>query len=187
MSSLIRSFRPAPAIAVVCALTIVGAQTGDAADQDEAFALRYLLGVQSAKFWVTKSPTERFYDSLAEYQALSELYLRAKDAAGRNDDRGLRLFLFLGFVAQSRNDAALSESLSADLSPVVTPRRAAVFKILAELPFLARPTCHYLRAYHGFEGRNIDTRAKIMAETIKAASAALPPATARPCVEELRR
>ena len=171
---------------VVCALAVVGAQTGDAG-RDEAFALRYLLGVQSPEFQVAKPTGEKYYDELAEYQAWSAVYLRARDAAARDDDRGLRLLLFTTFVAEARKDAALSEFLSTELYPIAAPRRAAVFKILAELPFLARSTCHYLRAHHGFENRNRETRATAMADLVKAATAALPPAAARPCVEELRR
>ena len=187
MSSVFRSFRAVTAIAAVSGLALAGAQTADTAARDEGFALRYLLGVQSPEFWITKPSGERFYDELAEYKAWSQLYLRARDAAARNDERGLRLLLFTTFVAQTRNDAALSESLATDLYPIVAPRRAAVFKVLAELRFLARSTCHYLRAHHGFEGRNRETRAAAMAELVKAANAELPPDAARPCVEELRR
>jgi hypothetical protein len=187
MRELLRSLRSATAIGVLSALALLGAQTGDVAEQDEAFAVRYLLGIQSPKFWVSKGQNDRFYDSLAEYKGWSEAYIRARDAAGRDDDRALRRLLFMGFVAQTRNDAALSETLSTDLYPLVAPRRDAVFKLLNELPFLARSTCFFLRAHHGFEGRNRETREKAMADLAQAAGSALSPAAARPCVEELRR
>ena len=133
-------------------------------ERDSQFMLDRLLSIEMAQF---REPSfggregETSYNQLEEQKAWSGLYnqYKAKIEKGEPDiAKNLKYWLFIGFVAQTKNDGEISEAFTTDLMPVFEKNPEQVLTILKELPFLAPSAGYYLNNYFGFEDQRAEEK-----------------------------
>jgi hypothetical protein len=120
----------------------------------ESHYLNQLLNIKSEKYNKIIGE-DTIYDELAEYKDRQKLYLEAKKnatnkLASLND---IKLFSFIGFVAQTTNDAATSEAMLSDFIQVYYTNRDKLLTVLNEIPFLIPSSCYYIGKHFGFEDK----------------------------------
>jgi hypothetical protein len=138
--------------------TVSGCQAAEEPDHsfspaisDDGLLVSTLLNISQPVFI-----KDGVYDGLTAYKAWGDLYERTLNQARTGsvkDDSSLRRFLFLGFIAGARTQAATSEAFTSDLMSLYRQRPEQILIVLRDLPFLVPTTCHYLGAYFGFEDR----------------------------------
>lgn len=122
----------------------------------DAYLLHYFLDIKEESFVAKGSGGEPYYDELRDYKFREKTYLDllAKSKVKPADPGDIKRLLFLGFAAQSRNDAGMMEALNADLMGVFTANRQTFLSVLKQTPDLQPASCHYLGSYFGFEDQN---------------------------------
>lgn len=168
---------------VLCAVTIGLSGCSQAAlaqPSDSELLVHRLLGLEHPAFF-----QDGEYKALAAYRAWTELYNRTLQRAADStaaDNRHLKTFLFIGFIARARLDAGTSEAFTADLMPLYGERRDDVLSVLRESPFLIESTCHYLGAFFGFEDRNREGKPAFLEANRGLIERAFPPDPAHTCL-----
>lgn len=81
---------------------------------------------------------------LQEWAALYEKYAQRNRDGARFSQDSLRVYLFLGWIAQVKLDAATMEAFAGDLVPLYERNEESILHVLKELPFLIPSTCRYL-------------------------------------------
>ncbi|GJL49587.1 MAG: hypothetical protein NPIRA01_08140 [Nitrospirales bacterium] len=150
---------------------------------DSAFLIRTLLNIENSALMENGQ-----YNGLKEYKAWGALYERYHESAQSKSDlhsEGLKVFLFIGYVAHARLQAATSESFTSDLMPIYLTRQDSLWEILRENPFLVPSTCHYLGAFFGFEERHVEGKPAFLSETRPIIKQALPHKEAELCIKRL--
>ena len=127
----------------------------------------------------------RYPDPLAAMHGWGGLYAREREAAQTGDPIALRTWLLVGFVSVVRADAGTVEAFSGDLLPYYRTHGMAVLAALADNVWLVPTTCFLIGNGFTHEGRNDADRAAFLAQETPRIQAALPPAAARACLEQI--
>lgn len=130
---------------IALALTIIMLSCASSCIASDAEYLDYYLNIKD------KSKSE-----LAAYKETEESYIKLKSAAIKNDASisTIKYFLFIGYAAFQRNDAATIESLNEDMMLVYLNNETSFLSSLKDLPEFVSPTCRYLGKYFGFEDKH---------------------------------
>ena len=135
--------------------------TACSSEQNDKIIINMLLHIDDDKY-NTKDEDGPYYDSLAEYKDWENAYIKYSKYEKSNKKltkTEIKYLLFIGFVAKTNLDAAMSDSLSSDLIPLYNSNKELLLSTLADLNFLVPSTCYYLNNYFGFEDRNAEKKA----------------------------
>lgn len=157
-------------IIVVVALFAGGTDQIFADSDDAGIILNRLLGIKNKAYTYKDQHGVIQHDELMEYKGWSALYGKYAADLSRRKSASLdqiRYLLMIGFVAKSRNDAAMSEAFSSDLVPIYTHNRDGILAVMRESPFLIPSTCYYMNNYFGFEDKNANKKPGFLADNEK--------------------
>lgn len=116
-----------------------------------AFLMSTLLGLDTSDLFATGT-----YTPEGERAALEAIYTDLRTKAGADDieaNDNIVRFAFMGWLAEARNDSALSESYVLDLKALFDKRGDAVMGAVAQAPFLVPNFCATLARFF-FHGDN---------------------------------
>ena len=184
MMKTMKAFRAQITMMMLMLALSIQVQANESKD-DAALMLNRLLHIDSHQYYVKDSDGKHRYDSLSEFKDWEKIYLKYSQSDNRHGtipEVRLKYLLFVGFIAYSNNDAAISEALSGDLLTVYNANRTRMLKILADLNFLVPSTCYYLNNYFGFEGKNADKKSGFMTKNRPIIKKVLEPKTAKLCL-----
>lgn len=143
--------KAAPLVALLLSLTIVAARAPAwAAEPDPYKLLLYdLLDLDQQELF---GPQQ--HNPLAEVHARDDLYvaLRAKaqtDTTG--DQRHLKTFLLIGWIARVKGNFAVVEAFNADFMELFEAKPNETLKVMSAQDFLLIEMCTYLAKYFFFE------------------------------------
>jgi hypothetical protein len=136
-------------------------------EHDAKLIINRLLHIDNEKYKTKNEDGKYFYNSLLEHKDWERLYIKFSQLDIEDKkftETEIKYLLFIGFVAKTNLDAAISESLSSDLVPIFNKNKIVILKVLSDLNFLIPSTCHYLNSYFGFEGKNTDIKMPFIKE-----------------------
>lgn len=163
---------------IALALTIIVLSSASSCIASDKEYLDYYLNIKD------KSKSE-----LAAYKETEESYIKLKSAVIKNDasSSSVKYFLFIGYAAYQRNDAATIESLNEDMMLVYLNNEASVLSSLRELPEFVNPTCRYLGKYFGFEDKHKGESPEFIATHLPQLESILGKDRAESCVAEIEK
>jgi hypothetical protein len=127
----------------------------------------------------------RHSDPLAAMHGWAALYAREREAAQTGDPIALRAWLLVGFASVAKAEAGTVEAFSGDLLPYYRTYGMAMLGALADNGWLVPATCFLIGNGFTHEGRNDADRAAFLAEEGPRIQAAIPPAAARTCLDQI--
>jgi len=127
----------------------------------------------------------RHADPLAVMKGWGALYARQYAAAQAGDPIALRTWLLVGFASVARANAGTVEAFSGDLLPYYRSHPEEVLTALADNAWLVPATCFLIGNGFAHEGRNDADRPAFLSEETPRIKAALPPALARACLDQI--
>ncbi len=138
----------------------LSACSGSGIQPDSELMVNRLLHIDNKKFISKTESGETFYNSLLEFKEWEALYIKYSkyDEEPHLTNDELKKLLFIGFIARTNSDAAISGSLASDLIPIYNHNSKQVLTVLSELKFLVPATCYYFNKYFGFEGKNTEKK-----------------------------
>jgi hypothetical protein len=175
-------------IVPLCLSLLAPAAPAGIAPNDAALILDTLLDMENPTYRSTNERGESTYNALQAYQDWAALYWKYAQQDQNTPFREdfLRIYLFLGQVAQEKLDAATTEAFTSDLMPLYEKHGDSVLRVLRDLPFLVPSTCRYLSRYFGFEDKNHEKRPAFLAAHADEIKHALAPEDAKRCMDPFR-
>jgi len=148
--------------------------------------LEFLLDIKSEKHFRDENG-RNFFDELAAMQERDDVYLAIRKKVNQRNakDEDIRYFLFMGYVAYTRNAAASMEAMTTDLMPVYRSNTKNVLLAMKASPFLIEASCYYLGNYFGFEGKNKKGKSEFMQEITTHLKAHLSPEKVGLCLSSI--
>jgi hypothetical protein len=138
------------AIAVLLAMALaVAAPLRAGAPDRDALVLSLLLDLNPGLLFDGGKSTP-----LQEREAIEMLYVGLREAAEGDTEvpyPHIRRFALLGWIANERNDSALTEAFISDFKALYDRRPDQVLAALADVPFLGPEMCATLARYYFFE------------------------------------
>ena len=123
--------------------------------EDSSEILNVLISEPVEKY---QSKDKSSYNALAAYKGWGELYDKYHAGAKKGKVEDIKVYLFLGFVAQLKSQFATSEAFISDVHGIFVNHKGAFFDALKENQYLISSTCYYLGRYFGFESKHDDEK-----------------------------
>lgn len=172
-------------VPLLCLSLLAPVAPAGVAPNDAASILDTLLDLENPAYRSINERGQSTYNALRAYQDWAALYekyaQRDRDNTQFSQDH-LRVYLFLGWVAQEKLDAATTEAFAGDLVPLYEKHEESVLAVLRDLPFLVSSTCRYLNRYFGFEDRNREKKPAFLSARANRIKRALAPEDAERCL-----
>lgn len=170
--------------AVLRTLVLLLASATVQAQEREQQIIHQLLDLdQSALF------TPEDHSPLRELEAWAELYSSSFEQAmadNSEDQRGLKMFMLIGWVAFQRNDFGTMQSFTADFRDILDAKPAETLRAMAATGFMVPVLCAYLGRSFTFEDADPAERSPFLARHEEAMLKALGGEQGGPCVEVIR-